>query len=194
MPIFLQLPTLVLIEIYLIINIVMASFIRKRKSKKEKLLKKDEISIVESISTTKPNDKIEIAEKEEKEFKDIRKEKTAIKFDEIQKSTKKVGVKTIVVEYEKPKDEIIKTPPMPKKKEALTIPVKIREYVEKIIFMILFKEKSVKSLKVLIDRVLERAVDEKITVSEKMISLLINQMDKDDKIQFTQKEGWKIKI
>lgn len=154
-------------------------------------MKKDEISTVESITTTKPNDKIEI---EEKEFKDIRKEKAAIKFDDVQKSTKKVGVKTIVVEYEKPKDEIIKTPPMPKKKEALTIPVKIREYVEKTIFMILYKEKSVKSLKVLIDKVLERAVDEKITVSEKMISLLINQMDKDDKIQFTQKEGWKIKI
>lgn len=157
-------------------------------------MKKDEISTVESTTTTKPNDKIEIAEKEEKEFKDIRKEKSAIKFDDVQKSTKKVGVKTIVVEYEKPKDEIIKAPPMPKKKEALTIPVKIREYVEKTIFMILYKEKSVKSLKVLIDKVLERAVDGKITVSEKMISLLINQMDKDDKIQFTQKEGWKIKI
>ncbi len=157
-------------------------------------MKKDEISTVESTTTTKPNDKIEIAEKEEKEFKDIRKEKSAIKFDDVQKSTKKVGVKTIVVEYEKPKDEIIKTPPMPKKKEALTIPVKIREYVEKTVFMILYKEKSVKSLKVLIDKVLERAVDGKITVSEKMISLLINQMDKDDKIQFTQKEGWKIKI
>jgi len=154
-------------------------------------LKKDEISTLESITTTKPNDKIEI---EEKDFKNSRKEKSAIKFDDVQKSTKKVGVKTIVVEYEKPKDEIIKTPPMPKRKEALTIPVKIREYVEKTIFMILYREKSVKSLKVLIDKVLERAFDGKITVSEKTISLLINQMDKDDKIQFTQKEGWKIKI
>ena len=72
--------------------------------------------------------------------------------------------------------------------------MKIREHIEKTIFMILYKEKSVKSLKVLIDKVLERAVDEKITVSEKMISLIVSQMDKDDKIQFTQKEGWKIKI
>ncbi|MFX1320964.1 MAG: hypothetical protein ACFFAQ_04880 [Promethearchaeota archaeon] len=60
--------------------------------------------------------------------------------------------------------------------------------------MILYTERSVKSLKLLIDKVLERSVDEKVTVSEKMISLIISQMDKDDKIQFTQKEGWKIKI
>jgi len=192
--IFLQLSIPVLIEIYLFINVAIASFVRKRKSKKEQQLKKEKISAIESITTTKPNDKIEVAEKEENNFKKNRKEKVTIKFDEVQKSTKKVGVKTIVVEHEKPSDKIIKTPPIPKKKEALTIPVKIREHIEKTIFMILYKEKSVKSLKVLIDKVLERAVDEKITVSEKMIFLLINQMDKEDKIQFTQKEGWKIKI
>lgn len=176
------------------INVIISSFLRKRKSKKEKQSKEDEISAVESINTTKPNEKIQTEEKEENEFKNSRKEKAAIKFEEVQKSTKKVGVKTIVVEHEKLKDEIIKTPLMPKKKEALTIPVKIREFVEKTILMILYKEKSVKSLKILIDKVLERAIDEKITISEKMISLLINQMDMDDKIQFTQKDGWKIKI
>ncbi|MFX0041294.1 MAG: hypothetical protein ACFE8L_00140 [Candidatus Hodarchaeota archaeon] len=148
-------------------------------------MKKDEVSTAEPSKTTKPNVEIGISEKEVK---------APIKFDDVQKSTKRVSVKTIVVEHRKPSDDIIKTPPIPKKKEALTIPVKIREYIEKTIFFILYKEKSVKSLKLLIDKVLERAVDEKITVSEKMISLLINQMDKEDKIQFTQKEGWKIKI
>jgi hypothetical protein len=181
----------VLIEIFLIIDIIIISFLRKIKSKKEKKLKEDETPSVDSINTIKSNEKLE---SEEKDLENSKKEKTAIKFEEVKKSTKRVGVKTIVVEHEKLKDEIIKTPLMPKKKEALTIPVKIREFVEKTSLMILYKEKSVKSLKVLIDKVLERAFEEKITVSEKMISLLINQMDMDDKIQFTQKEGWKIKI
>jgi len=60
--IILQLSIPVLIEIYLIINVFMASFIRK---KKEKQLKKDKTSTVESINTTKPNEKIELAKKEE---------------------------------------------------------------------------------------------------------------------------------
>ena len=74
------------------------------------------------------------------------------------------------------------------------IPVKIREQIEKFILKILYEAKAVKSLKLLIDKILEKCVDDKIIISEKDISLIIHQMDKDNKIQFTQKEGWKIKI
>jgi hypothetical protein len=58
----------------------------------------------------------------------------------------------------------------------------------------LYEEKSVKSLKLLNDKVLERAASQKITISEKTINLIIHQMNTNDKIEFTQKLGWKIKI
>ncbi|MBA7707545.1 hypothetical protein ES703_116419 [subsurface metagenome] len=51
-----------------------------------------------------------------------------------------------------------------------------------------------KSLKILTEKVLERAVKEKVTISEKSIHLIIYQLNKDQKIQFTQKDGWKIRI
>ena len=58
----------------------------------------------------------------------------------------------------------------------------------------MYEEKSVKSLKLLNDKVLERAAAQKITISEKTINLIIHQMNTNDKIEFTQKLGWKIKI
>jgi len=58
----------------------------------------------------------------------------------------------------------------------------------------LYEEKSVKSLKLLNDKVLERAATQKITISEKTINLIIHQMNTNDKIEFTQKLGGKIKI
>lgn len=78
--------------------------------------------------------------------------------------------------------------------EGLAISPKIEKQIEKIIFKILYEEKSVKSLKILSDKVLERAAIQKITISEKTINLIIHQMNTDDKIEFTQKLGWKIKI
>ena len=42
--------------------------------------------------------------------------------------------------------------------------------------------------------VLERAATQKITISEKTINLMIHQMNTNEKIEFTQKFGWKIKI
>jgi hypothetical protein len=66
--------------------------------------------------------------------------------------------------------------------------------VEKIVLKILYKEKSVKSLKILSDEDLKRAAAQKITISEKAINLIIHQMNTNDKIEFTQKFGWKIKI
>ncbi len=44
------------------------------------------------------------------------------------------------------------------------------------------------------DKVLRRAATQKITISEKAINLIIPQMNTQDKIEFTQKYGWKIKI
>ncbi len=44
------------------------------------------------------------------------------------------------------------------------------------------------------DKVLKRAAAQKITISEKAINLIIHQMNTNDKIEFTQKLGWKIKI
>lgn len=59
---------------------------------------------------------------------------------------------------------------------------------------ILFDEKSVKSLKLLTEKVLERINKEKITISEKPIIQIIYQLNKEEKIIFTQKDGWKIRI
>jgi hypothetical protein len=58
----------------------------------------------------------------------------------------------------------------------------------------LYEEKSVKTLKMLSDKVLERAAAQKITVSEKAITFIIHQMNTNNKIEFTQRLGWKIKI
>ena len=80
------------------------------------------------------------------------------------------------------------------KKESLLIPSKIKKQIEKIVLKILYKEKSVKTFKLLNDKVLESSAKQKVTVSEKVINLIINQMNKIGKIEFTQKEGWKIKI
>ncbi|MHA1987374.1 MAG: hypothetical protein ACW98D_12110 [Promethearchaeota archaeon] len=76
----------------------------------------------------------------------------------------------------------------------MTIPSEINVKVEKIVLKILYEEKSVKSLKILSEKVLKRAAAQKITISEKAINFVIHQMNTNDKIEFTQKLGWKIKI
>ncbi|MHA2398438.1 MAG: hypothetical protein ACXADU_06070 [Promethearchaeota archaeon] len=76
----------------------------------------------------------------------------------------------------------------------ITIPTNINEQIEKMVLMILYKEKSVETIKVLNDKVLEQAARQKITVSEKIINSIIHKMDETGKIEFTQKKGWKIKI
>lgn len=75
-----------------------------------------------------------------------------------------------------------------------SIPPKLKSQIEKIILKVLYEEKSVKSLKILNDKVLENAAKQKITISEKAINLIIKEMNKLNRIDFTQKEGWKIKI
>jgi hypothetical protein len=75
-----------------------------------------------------------------------------------------------------------------------SIPPKLKSQIEKIILKVLYEEKSVKSLKILNDKVLENAAKQKITISEKAINLIIKEMNILNRIDFTQKEGWKIKI
>ncbi|MHA1439253.1 MAG: hypothetical protein ACTSPD_16910 [Promethearchaeota archaeon] len=106
-----------------------------------------------------------------------------------------VKVKTVVIEQDevKPK-ELFKPPVTPKSRGFEAIPVKIRDHIEGIILKLLYKEKSIKTQKILIDKVLEIAVAEKITISEKNVKLILNRMAKDKKIAFNQKEGWKIQI
>jgi len=76
----------------------------------------------------------------------------------------------------------------------LIVSPNIKDKIEKIILKILYDEKSVKSLKILIERVLERAIEERIIISEKSINMIIYQLNKEKKIEFTQTDGWKIKI
>ena len=77
---------------------------------------------------------------------------------------------------------------------ASKISLKIQDQIERIILKILYEEKSIRSLKLLTEGVLEKAMIERITVSEKNIIIIINLMNKNRKILFTQKEGWKIRI
>lgn len=77
----------------------------------------------------------------------------------------------------------------------MEIPKDTREQIEKIILKILYNENAVKSTNLLIEKVLAITFEEKITISEKNIKYIINQMDKQKKIQFSQaKGGWKIQI
>ena len=79
-------------------------------------------------------------------------------------------------------------------KDKVVIHSDVRKIIEKLVLKILYEKKSVKTLKLLIDKVLQGAVKSRITISEKIINKIIQQMNKDNRIQFTQKEGWKIKI
>lgn len=121
-------------------------------------------------------------------------EKRVEKVELTREEQSKVEFKTIVIEQPEVNHELVKFNIEQQKKESLLIPSKIKKQIEKIILKILYEEKAVKTLKLLSDKVLENAAKQKITVSEKVINLLINQMNKIEKIEFTQKEGWKIKI
>ena len=77
----------------------------------------------------------------------------------------------------------------------MEIPAEAVENIERIVLKILYDEKAVKSTNLLIEKVLEITFEEKVSISEKNIKLIINKMDHENKIQFSQsKGGWKIKI
>jgi hypothetical protein len=81
-----------------------------------------------------------------------------------------------------------------KKEDKLKIQIELQERIEKIVLRILYDEKSVKSSRLLMEKVLERATKERITVSDKTINTIIQQMSKHKKINFTQSRGWTIRI
>ncbi|MFO8018252.1 MAG: hypothetical protein R6U96_06420, partial [Promethearchaeia archaeon] len=125
--------------------------------------------------------------------------KGKVSSDEAGKNAQKkkdLKVKTVVIEQEE--EEKKKTPLTPKKgakgKGIESVPKNVRDYVESTILKILYKEKSVKSKAVMIEKVLEASAEDKKTISEKTVKLVMDQMRKEKKIQFTQKEGWKIQI
>jgi len=109
----------------------------------------------------------------------------------MQKKPEIVKLKTIVREQDKGVE--IALSDLENNKDIM-IPLNIKEQIERVILKILYDEKSVKSLKILIEKVLEKAIKERITISEKPINLIIYQSNKDQKIQFTQIDGWKIRI
>ena len=69
-----------------------------------------------------------------------------------------------------------------------------KDKIEKIIFKLLYEFKSIISTNILVEKILEQTLEEKITISEKNIKNIIFLLKNEKKIQFNQKEGWKIKI
>ena len=161
--------------------------------KKEKDAKNKEIENDEFENSIFTNQNETINDTKDKAIRIINDDKSIAKLEETKDTYKTVKVKTIVIEQDKEKERnnllLIS-----EKDESLKIPLSIKEEVERIILKILYDEKSVKSLKILIEKVLERAMEKKVTISEKSINLIIYQMDYDKKILFTQKDGWKIRI
>lgn len=143
-----------------------------------------------NLSFLRRREEKRVSSKKRREEKEENKEERSLSMEEI----KKVELKTIVIEQSELDNEFNKLNLEQQKKESLLIPSKIKKQIEKIVLKILYKEKSVKTLKLLNDKVLESAAEQKVTVSEKVINLIINQMNKIGKIEFTQKKGWKIKI
>ncbi|MFW9881818.1 MAG: hypothetical protein ACFFG0_52810 [Candidatus Thorarchaeota archaeon] len=160
-------------------------FIKKRRDKKEKDIITEEAQESNSILLKK---KI-IIENGEKKIIEVAKEgKVVAKYEEL---LEKPQIKTIVIEQDQDIDFSLSDL---EDNETLMVPLDLKEKVERIILKILYDQKSVKSLKLLMEKVLERANEEKITISEKPIHMIIYQLNKEKKIQFTQTEGWKIRI
>ncbi len=168
-----------------------SEFIKKRRAKKGKKAKES------GATDTKINNsallkKSTIVENGEKKIISVTKEgKVVAKYEEMQKKSEKTKLQTIIIEQEQGLDFALSDL---EDDETLVVPLNVKERIERIILKVLYDEKSVKSLKMLTEKVLERAVKEKVTISEKPIHLIIYQLNKDQKIQFTQKDGWKIRI
>jgi len=168
-----------------------AEFIKKRRGKKEKIAKKRESS-ESKIDNSVILKKNTIVENGEKKIIRVTKEgRVVAKYEEMQKKPETAKLKTIVIEQDDGLE--IALSDFEDNKDIM-IPLNIKEQIERIILKILYEEKSVKSLKILIEKVLEKTIKEKITISEKPINLIIYQLNKDQKIQFTQRDGWKIRI
>ncbi|MFX1304490.1 MAG: hypothetical protein ACFE9X_14135 [Promethearchaeota archaeon] len=168
-----------------------SGFIKRKREKKENGIKKRENSYTEfeNSGLLKKNTFIENGEK--KIIKVTKNGKIVAKYEEIQKKAEEAKVKTGVIEQDKGIDISLSEL---ESDQTLIVPSNIQEQIEKIILKILYEDKSVKSLKLLTEKVLEKAVKKRITISEKHINLIIYQMNSIEKIEFTQKDGWKIRI
>jgi len=166
-------------------------FIKKRKLKKEKDVKEINISdsLVENTILQKEDAIIKSGEKKSQRITTDKKPLTD--YREIQRIQDKVKLKGNIREQDQETSLLSSNF---NHDESLIVPLKIKEKIERIILKILYDQKTVKSLKDLTEKALDRAANERITISEKSINLIIHQMNKDEKIQFTQKDGWKIRI
>ena len=168
-----------------------SKFIKKRRKKKEKIAKNSELSESKIYNSVllKKNTVVENGEK--KIIRVIKEGKVVAKYEEMQKKPISTKLKTIVIEQNNGLEIAISD--LEDNKDIM-IPLNVKEKIERIILKILYDEKSVKSLKELTEKTLESAAKERITISEKPITMIIHQMNKEEKIQFTQKDGWKIRI
>ncbi len=166
-------------------------FIKKRKVKKEKDVKEINTSdsLVENTIIQKEDTIIEPVEKISQRITNDK--KPIVDYQEIQRIQDKVKLKGNIREQDQ-KTSLFSSDF--NHDESLIVPLKIKEKIERIILKILYDQKAVKSLKELTEKALDRAAKERITISEKSINLIILQINKDEKIQFTQKDGWKIRI
>ncbi len=166
-------------------------FIKKRKIKKEKDIKEISVSEgqVDSTIIKKEDSNIELGDKNSQRI--IHDKKPIVDYRELQRIQDKVKPNGNVREQDQVNSLFSSNL---NHDESLIVPLKIRESIERIILKILYDQKAVKSLKELTEKALDRAAKERITISEKSINLIIHQMNKDEKIQFTQKDGWKIRI
>ncbi len=161
----------------------------KRKREKEKN-NSEEQEQIESNSVLFQKDTL--MNDGEKKVIRVRKEgKIVAKYEEMQEKPETQKLKTIIIEQDHGVNFSVTDL---ENDRTMMIPLNIKEKIEKIILKILYDEKSVKSLKILTEKVLERASKEKITISEKPINQIIYQLNKEEKIFFTQTEGWKIRI
>ncbi len=166
-------------------------FIKKRKIKKEKDEKEINTSDSRAENTVikKEDIIIELGDKKSKRITNDK--KLIVDYREIPRVQNKVKLRGNIREP----DQVINFFSSNfNHDESLIVPSNIKEKIERIILKILFDQKAVKSLKELTEKALDRAAKERITISEKSINLIIHQMNKDEKIQFTQKDGWKIRI
>ncbi len=166
-------------------------FIKKRKIKKEKDVKEINASDsrVENTVIKKEDSIIELGDKKSQRITNDK--KLIVDYREIPRIQDKVKLKGNIREQDQVTNLFSSNF---NHDESLIVPSKIKEKIERIILKILYDQKAVKSLKELTEKALDRAAKERITISERSINLIIHQMNKDEKIQFTQKDGWKIRI
>jgi hypothetical protein len=161
-------------------------FIRKKREKKKKEIQKEDLLEPNSILLKKKT----VEENEQRNIIRIQKDrKMVVKLKD--NNLEKLETNQVVTEQ----DQGIKLPlPDVERNGISIIPLNTKEQIEKIILKILYDEKSVKTLKGLTEKALEVATKKRITISEKNINNIIYQLNKEKKIQFTQTEGWKIRI